>query len=229
MAPSNSTPTAHGLLTPQPTPHRNNNRKASPKLHDIPELATRYVPQRDYEEGVEYRNPSKFCVKPFFWNQWSPHDYMRFAEHLRVQFDPVPFAHETGKSVEEIKHLFSALVVNPLYSISLVHKRGEQGMRQIQKLFEEHGTSIRQWGMETHNEAEGGNEEILGELEGIEKNQVRLILNNGTKKVMHVDELNGFDRAYLEQTLSEKQQGILWQRAEGEEKDDGDVEWMLVD
>ncbi|KAK5017323.1 hypothetical protein LTR39_001609, partial [Cryomyces antarcticus] len=65
--------------------------------------------------GVQYTNPAKFSIKPPYWLSWTAKEYADFAEALTASFDPIPFATANGKTVEEVRSVFTSLVRNPLW------------------------------------------------------------------------------------------------------------------
>lgn len=178
------------LPTPDNTPEKN-------ALYRLPELADRYVAKTSTVEGIEYTNPKKFALKPAYWRRWTKRHYSAFAEHLRAKFDPLPFARETGIPVEEVKHLFSSLVCNPLYFADEAKKRGEEGMQEIMELYEKCGTRSRPWGVD-----ENGGKKMVGELHGVAPGIVKIILRNGSIGELKLSELSKYDERYLKETLT---------------------------
>ncbi|KAK3066273.1 hypothetical protein LTR53_017450 [Teratosphaeriaceae sp. CCFEE 6253] len=193
--PQPSTPSAESDCTPtHPT-----------GLYAIPELATRYIPQTSTADNVEYTNPQKFGIKPPYWKRWTPAHYGRFAEHLRSQFDPVPFAQEYQLPVEEVQHVFTSIVCDPLYDADEAIRRGEEGMVAIFSLSNKYGTPSRHWGRVIE---EG--KKVYGELAEVKTGVVVLTTVAGNKKAILLTDLVGEDVVYLKQALSEKDKAVLW-------------------
>lgn len=196
--------TTPSLPTPQPTPQKPRS------LYDIPEIAERYATKISIEEGVEYTNPYVFSLKPRYWRKWKPKNYIQFAEHLRQHFEPISFAQESSRPVEEIKHVFAALVLNPLYFCEEAKKRGEEGMKDIFELYGKFGTPSRPWGKKKKNK----DGKILpvqkGELSGVGVGSVQVILEYGSKKGLKLVDLSDADKKYLEDTLTDEDMKTLW-------------------
>jgi len=186
---------------PAVTPARNEQSS----LSHIPELADRYVPKTSSLDGVEYTNPRKFCLKPAYWRKWSQKTYVDFAETLRLQFDPVPFARDHNIPVAEVQAVFSAIVCNPLYRAGAASKRGEEGIQKLIEYEKEYGTPQRPWGQPAANGSR-----VLGELAGVKPGAVMLVRDNGSKHEITVAELNEVDVKYLKATLVEEDLRLLW-------------------
>lgn len=189
--------------TTQPAPHGLQTTQTS----------SRYAPSS--YDGIEYRNPAKFSLKPPFWQRWSSKDYINFAEHLRYQLDPVPFAKQTGIPVEEILHVFNAVVCNPLYEFKEAKKRGEEGMREVMEIYQsrKYATPRRPWGREEHEfvGAEPKEKRWLGELKGVREGAVELVLaSSGNEMVMWAWQLGEKDIKYLRETLGEEDYDKVW-------------------
>lgn len=190
---------------PEQLPGRNT---TSQKKDDLlsSEASNRFIPQT--VDGVEDRNPAKFSLKPPYWRKWDSKLYVTFAEHLRWQFDPTPFAKEHGIPVEEVAHVFNAVVCNPLYKPKEAARRGEEGMAAVMELYRapKYATPKRKWGKDA-----GGPKELLAELRGVQKGKVELIWGiSGNKKVVTLEELNEQDVKYLRETLSKEDKKVLW-------------------
>ncbi|TKA62147.1 hypothetical protein B0A55_10761 [Friedmanniomyces simplex] len=164
---------------------------SSRELHQIPEIAQRFAPKTSTAEGVEYTNPQKFSLKPPYWKRWSPQQYARFAEHLRGQFDPRPFAQEQGLPVEEIMHCFTSVVCNPLWDADVALRRGEEGMVAQMEAVGKYGTPSRSYGRE--------------------KGVVVLAIENGSKYRMRLVDLVEDDVKFLKELLSAKDKEVLWE------------------
>ena len=125
---------------------------------------------------------------------------------MRSQFDPLPFARQTGLPVDEVEHVFSALVCNPLYSAKEATKRGEEGMFEMMEFYAKYGTQTRQWGKD-----EEGAKQIRGELHDVGPGLVEVILEDGAKDRLKLSELSRSDIKYLKETLTDEHKGVLWQ------------------
>lgn len=196
---------------------RDGNAETAPKEQSnirTTEVSDRFAPVTI--DGVEHRNPKRFSLKPPFWRRWDSKTYIKFAEHLRYHFDPVPFAQEIGLPVEEITHVFHAVVCNPLYWPKEAAARGEEGMKEVMELFQatKYATPKRPWG----KGGEGG-KQWLGEISGVSRGKVEIVLkSSGNVKVMGLEELGGPDLKYLQDTLSEEDWKALWGKGKGEKE-----------
>lgn len=198
--------TAETLTAPQPTlPTPTTTPIKNPALQALPELADRYLAKTSTAEGIEYTGPMKFTLKPAFWKKWEGRQYVALAGYLRAQFDPVPFAKETGLPVEEVKQVVNALVCNPLYFADEAKKRGDEGMQALFELFNKYGTTSRPWG-----KAYGEKKRVLGELYRVEVGVVEVILSSGSKIALKLTDLSDGDVQYLTETLTEEDKASLW-------------------
>ncbi|KAK4898714.1 hypothetical protein LTR27_003887 [Elasticomyces elasticus] len=184
-------------------------------LHDIPELADRYIPKVSTVDDVEYTNPSKFCLKPPFWNRWQPRQYEKFACYLRETFDPTIFAREEGMPVEEVQHVFTAIVCRPLRDAGEARRRGEEGMAELMEAAKKHGMPFRRYGKEERGEdGKLVKQRIYGELIGVEKGGIVLALRNGNKHIMPVAELVDEDVTFLFVNISAQDRLVVWETAD---------------
>lgn len=131
--------------------------------------------------------------------------------HLREQFDPITVSKELDRPVEEIKHLYDALVVNPLYDYQEAIQRQEDGMAQIMASFNvrnEDGSDAqnRPWGEKN----EAGNR-YGGELSGIETGLIKVIgASSGIVREFKLSQLSIADKKYLQYTLTADESRTLW-------------------
>lgn len=169
------------------------------ELYKTPELADHLVPKYSTLEQVEYSNPRKFCISPGYWQKWSAPDYKNFIEHLRLQFDPKPFARATGKPVEEVTHMFTHLVAAPLYNASEAKKRGEEGMAELFDLYRRKGQPYRPW-------CDGKG---IAKLYKVAPGRVLLITKTGNKIEKRLDDLGRADIKYLEDTLMQEDKKLV--------------------
>lgn len=189
------------LPTPDPTPQK-------PKgLYDHPEIAERYAAKT--VDGVDHTNPQKFTLKPACWKSWKPRHYAKLAEHMRAQFNPFPFAEEEGLPVDEVKHVFSGLVCNPLYFADEATRRGEEGMGDLIELYTKYGTPTRAWGKPMI--VDGVKTAVYGELSRVSAGKVELITRKGSKTTMKLSELTEVDKKYLKDTLTNSDKMTLWE------------------
>ncbi|KAK5174590.1 uncharacterized protein LTR77_001671 [Saxophila tyrrhenica] len=213
--------------TPQGTPQQPqtpaSSKKQPPNLYDIPaavipedlEPAERYTPRKvkaadtNTDTDITFSNPQTFCLKPAFWRRWKPKHYALLAECLRQQFDPTHFARVTGLPVEEITHVFSAVVADPLYDGEEACKRGEEGMTALFELAREFGAVNRERGVRKGMKVGEG---VVGELEGVGEGKVRVIVekSGGGGKVLGVGELGEGDVRYLGQKLTKEDRGTVF-------------------
>lgn len=179
----------------------NANATRNKALYDLKELSPRY--HTTY--STEFKNPEKFSIKPAFYIRWKAHDYINLAEHMRYQFNPIPFAREADKPVQEVDLIAARLVFNPLYDASEAMKRGEEGMKQILATFKKSATPSRVWADKT----------VKGELDGIKTGgSLRLVLKDGSLKYLTFDELDATDTKYLDRTLSKGDWMLFYGRDE---------------
>ncbi|KAK3656582.1 hypothetical protein LTR56_002930 [Elasticomyces elasticus] len=184
-------------------------------LHDIPELADRYIPKVSTANDIDYTNPSKFCLKPPFWNRWQPRQYEKFACYLRETFDPTIFAREEGMPIEEVQHVFTAIVRRPLRDAGEARRRGEEGIAELMKEANKHGIAFRRYGKEERGEdGKLVKQRIYGELIGVEKGGIVLALRNGNKHIMPVSELVDEDVTFLFVNISAQDRLVVWETAD---------------
>ncbi|USW52765.1 hypothetical protein Slin15195_G060840 [Septoria linicola] len=216
-APTNTTSAANGLTnTPRPArPSANSRLPDTPRrLCDLPEYANRYQPIFSTLEDVVYRDSHKFCLKPPYWERWSDADYLEFAHQLQL-VDLRPMARALNKPVEEVLHMYDGVVVGLLKDASKASKRGVQTMKSWFKLYRESGTPTRIW----------TDTKIQGELEDITCQTIHLILEDGNKGKITLDQLNKADYAWIHENILLQNRKILSGMADGEESkydtDDG--------
>ncbi|KAK5128044.1 hypothetical protein LTR85_005161 [Meristemomyces frigidus] len=189
---------AQSLPSPPPSA-----KKDPPDLHSLLELADQYIPRTSTAEQVEYSNPKKFCVKPAYWKRWDACTYASFANELRSQFDPVPFARKHRIPLEEVQEVFSAIVCNPLYDAAEAKRRGEEGMQELLDAYNKYGTPSRRWG-------KVGGKIVEGELARIEEGVVVLTgRETGNKCKLPAVQLNDADIEDLRATVTESEMEML--------------------
>ncbi|CAK1365237.1 unnamed protein product [Cercospora beticola] len=174
----------------QPTPRR---------LYDLPEYADRYTPIFSTLEEVVYRDPYAFSIKPPCWQKWSAEEYRAFADYLEL-VDLKPLSRILGKPVEEIYHMYHTLVTGPLLDASNARRRGEEGMKSLFELHNNHGTPNRSW------TAEG----IRAEFEAATFLTVHLILEeSGIKRKIKLADLTNDDFSWIKQNVPLEQRKVL--------------------
>ncbi|EMC98878.1 hypothetical protein BAUCODRAFT_382967 [Baudoinia panamericana UAMH 10762] len=176
-------------------------------LHKIPELAKRYVPATLMPDGTLYISPKKFSVKPPYWQRWTGQMYECFGEYLRSQIDLKPFAQANKLPLEEVMHVFTSLVVNPMRDAKEATKRGEEGMQEIIDMANKYGTRSRRWGRPISSTDP---RRLTGELTHVEKGAVVLNCTNGNKRRVKVDDLVEEDIEYLRKVLLKGHWQLLW-------------------
>ncbi|KAI7542422.1 hypothetical protein KC331_g7985 [Hortaea werneckii] len=154
-------------------------------------------------DGVEIKNSHKFCLKPPFWERWSAAHYAQFADDLRAQFDPVPFARRWGIPVEEVRAVFHAVICNPLYDAEEATRRGEEGVMRLMEFAKRHGTPTRRCGKQ-------GGKRVLGEFDGVKNGQVLVIgAATGNEYCISPEELSKLDEEYLRHAMGEDSLSLL--------------------
>jgi len=202
------------LPTPDPTPQKTSG------IYSIPEIADRFVPKRDLADGIEFTNPERFRLRPAHYHEWTAGQYARMAEDVRTQYDPTSLAIEEGIPLDEVKHVFSFVVMNPLYWLKEASARHYAGMRKAIEAKEAFGTPVRPWGKAVKTkvklEREGKQierevfKQIRGELSRVGVGCVELILDDRSKKVLGFEDLVHADEKYLEATLTKPDIKKLW-------------------
>ncbi|KAI7182520.1 hypothetical protein KC343_g12529 [Hortaea werneckii] len=146
-------------------------------------------------DGVEIKNPHRFCLKPPFWKRWTAAQYAQFADEIRAHFDPVPFAREWRIPVEEVRAVFYAVVCNPLYDAEEATRRGEGGVMRLMEVAKKYGTPTRRWG-------KPGGKRVLGEFDGVKNGQV-VVIGEATGNEYHIsrEELSQVDEEYLQHAI----------------------------
>ncbi|KAI6869217.1 hypothetical protein KC343_g12690 [Hortaea werneckii] len=194
-----STPPAfvQQLDEPPAAPHKT----AEEELPQPSESADRY--STIARNGVEISNSHKFCLKPPFWKRWTAAQYAQFADDIRAQFDPVPFAREWGIPVEEVRAVFYAVVCNPLYDAEEATRRGEEGVMRLMEFAKRHGTPTRRRG-------KPGGKRVRGEFDGVKDGQVVVIGEaTGNKYEISREELSQVDEEYLQHAMGEDGLSLL--------------------
>nr|OQO31386.1 hypothetical protein B0A51_02176 [Rachicladosporium sp. CCFEE 5018] len=166
--PQQRTAANSALSTPTPvtlTPQR--------LLKDIPVLSPRY--HNTYSSPLSttpLKDPSTFSLKPPYWQRWPTSMYTALAQEFRRQFDAEPFAAAHGKSVEEVEHIFHALIYEPLQSQSeKVRKVCQARVEKRMKLLNDCGEKLRKWDI--------GKSRVTAELYGVKEGVVVFVNEKG--------------------------------------------------
>ncbi|TKA79357.1 hypothetical protein B0A49_01004 [Cryomyces minteri] len=152
--------------------------------------------------GVQYTDLAKFSIKPPYWLSWAAKEYADFAEALTASFDPIPFATANGKTIEEVRSVFTSLVRNPLWDASEASRRGKTGMQQLFESHNKFGTPIRKWGKDTGKIA-------MGELLGLKDERVVLMTKSGEEATCSIHDLSADDMKYLDGVLNQQDKEYL--------------------
>lgn len=173
-------------------------QKPATSLQSNPPIASKYVPSYvSPTSSVKIKDPKQFSIKPPFWKRWAPSRYRRFADHLRKTFDPVPFAEQEEITVEEVQHLHTALVVEPLHDET--EKMGavaEQRVEQYFKTYAIRGSESRKWA------SFDGKESVGGEMVGVRPGIVQIIGDQGNYIEVRFKSLSEEDQAYVKNLVS---------------------------
>ncbi|KAK6439836.1 hypothetical protein LTR95_003954 [Oleoguttula sp. CCFEE 5521] len=187
------TAASSALNTPTPvtpTPQR--------LLKDIPVLSPRY--HKTYNSPLSttpLKDPSTFSLKPPYWQRWPTSMYTALAQEFRRQFDAEPFATKHGKSVEEVEHIFHALIYEPLQSQSeKVRKFCEARVEKRMKLLNDCGERMRKWDI--------GKTRITAELYGVKEGVVVFVNEKGEETEAVFRKLGIADQEYIKGLASEE-------------------------
>lgn len=173
-------------------------------LQKIPAIAPEYVPVYvSPHSPVKLRDSKQFCIKPPFWKRWPKHQYLALANYLEENINLVPFAEQEGLTVEEVQHVYQAVVVEPLRQET--DKLAEVSQKRIEKMFKAfdrlEGKSWRKWG-----DGEGGVEADLG---GVRPGIVQLTGKSADLIEVPFRKLNDIDKEFVLSLLPEKELAIL--------------------
>ncbi|KAF2716779.1 hypothetical protein K431DRAFT_335305 [Polychaeton citri CBS 116435] len=213
LAPPTVSPNTRSMTVSPPSSHPTNRSDdvtglRAKALYEVPEMHQRYIQETDPETGVYLKNRQRFCIKPPFWDRWTPNRYRDFAEHLRQAFNPIHFAKYEDLPVEEVQQVFYAIVVKPLINTYEARRRGERGMMELFDLFNEFGTPMRFWGKE--------GQKLQGEIDRVEPGVALLVSGQGHAVRLHMEDLSRDDRGYLKRTLTDSDLRIFFGAEKGE-------------
>jgi hypothetical protein len=193
LRPANPTPAA--AAAPQ---------KSLSTLHKIPAIAPEYVPiYVSPDSPVKLRDSKQFCIKPPFWKRWPKDQYLALAHYLEENIDLVPFAAQENLTVEEVQHVYQAVVVEPLREET--DKLSVVGQKRIENMFKAYdktkGKSWRKWG--------DGDSSVEADLGGVRPGIVQLTGKNADLIEVPFRKLNDVDKEFLLSLLPEEELAIL--------------------
>ncbi|KAF2206864.1 hypothetical protein CERZMDRAFT_102927 [Cercospora zeae-maydis SCOH1-5] len=196
-------------------PNRPSNVQDTPhSLYNSPEYADRYTPIHSTLDQVSYRDPHRFSLKPPFWQKWSTQEYHAFANYLEL-VDLKPISRMLDKTVEEVYHMYKAVVVGPLLDARKARSRGEKGMKSLFENYNNNGTPNRAWTTES----------IRGEFDDVSFQTIHIILEeSGFKKQIKLRDLTNEDLDYIKKNVVIEHRKILsglsngaWNKCETED------------
>ena len=179
-------------------------QKPPSALHKIPTIAPQYVPVYvSPDSPVKLRDSKQFCINPPFWKRWPKDQYLALAHYLEENINLVPFAAEQGLTVEEVQHVYQAVVVEPL--LQETDKLAAAGQKRIQTMFKTYdktkGKTRRKWGDEGNS--------VEGDLGGVRPGIVQLIGKNADLIEVPFRKLNKVDQDFVLGIISEEEHAIL--------------------
>jgi hypothetical protein len=208
---SSTTPASQRLPSDQtsrpanPTPATASTpQKPLSDLQKIPAIAPQYVPiYVSPDSPVKLRDSKQFCINPPFWKRWPKDQYLALAHYLQENIDLVPFAEQESLTVEEVQHVYNAVVVEPLFVET--DKLAETGQKRIEKMFKAFdktvGKTWRKWG--------DGNSSVGGDLGGVRPGIVQLTGKNADLIEVPFRKLNDTDKEFVLSLVSEEELAIL--------------------
>jgi hypothetical protein len=194
--PANPTPTA---ATTAAVPE-----KALSALQKIPAIAPQYVPVYvSPDSPVKLRDSKQFCINPPFWKRWPKDQYRALAHYLEENIDLLPFAAQENLTVEEVQHIYQAVVVEPL--LDETEKLAAAGQKRIENMFKAYdktkGKSWRKWG--------DGDSSVEGDLGGVRPGIVQLTGKNADLIEVPFSKLNDVKKDFVLSLISEEEHAIL--------------------
>lgn len=169
-------------------------------LANIPAISPRYVPTYvSPDSNTKLRDPKQFCIKPPFWRRWPAARYTRLANHLRENFDPVPFAEQEHLTVEEVQHVFNAVVTEPLSDeAEKICGVAEKRMVRVFQAMNDRGVQMRVWS--------GG---LRGEFVGVRPGVVQLVGEVGEMLEARFEDLSKENKQYVLGLVGEEEMAKL--------------------
>ena len=191
-----------------PTPNKATTAAAPQKplsdLEKIPAIAPKYVPVYvSPDSPVKLRDSKQFCINPPFWKRWPKDQYLALAHYLEENINLVPFAEQQGLTVEEVQHIYQAVIVEPL--LQETDKLAEAGQKRIETMFKTYdktkGKSWRKWGDEDSS--------VEGDLGGVRPGIVQLTGKNAELIEVPFRKMNKTDKDFVLGMISEEEHAIL--------------------
>lgn len=196
LRPANPTPNkATATAVPQ---------KPLSALQKIPAIAPQYVPVYvSPDSPVKLRDSKQFCINPPFWKRWPKDQYLALAHYLEENINLVPFAEQQGLTVEEVQHVYQAVVVEPL--LQETDRLAAASQKRIETIFKTFdktkGKSWRKWGDESSS--------IEGDLGGVRPGIVQLTGKNADLIEVPFRKLNEVAQDFVLGMISEEEHAIL--------------------
>lgn len=196
-----------------PTPNKATTTAAPQKplsaLQKIPAIAPQYVPVYvSPDSPVKLRDSKQFCIYPPFWKRWHKDQYLALARYLEENINLVPFAEEQGLTVEEVQHVYQAVVVEPV--LQETDKLAEAGQKRIETMFKTYdktkGKTWRKWGDEDSS--------VDGDLAGVRPGIVQLIGKNADLIEVPLRKMTKADIHFVMGLISEEERAILMRQSD---------------
>lgn len=195
-----STPQRRSTATTTTTPQR-----STSKLNQTPVIAPAYVPKYiSTDSPVKLKDPKEFCVRPPFWKRWPTSRYVRFATFLQENVDLVPFAETEGLTVEEVQHVFHAVVTEPL--LDETEKLAGMAAKRMESMFELLNPKV---GLARGRVWRGEASSVQGELCGVRPGVVQLANENGELIEVPYGKLVKADQEFVLKAVTGEERGVL--------------------
>ena len=196
---SGSTTPASASFTAIATP-----QKSLSTLQKIPAIADAYVPVYvSLESPVKLRDSKQFCINPPFWKRWPKDQYLALARYLQENIDLVPFAEQESLTIEEVQHVYQAVVVEPL--LRETDRVSIEGQKRIETMFKTYtravGLSWRKWGDE--------NSSVEAQLGGVRPGIVQLTGKNADLIEVPYIKLTKADKEHVLSLVRDDERAIL--------------------
>ena len=173
-------------------------------LLKIPPVAPAYVPVYvSPDSPVKLRDSKQFCIHPPFWKRWPKDQYVALARYLQEKIDLVPFAEQENLTVEEVQHVYHAVIVEPL--LVETDKLAVVGQKRIECMFKAYDRGVgmiwRKWG--------DGESSIEGELGGVRPGIVQITGKKADLIEVPWRKMTKADKEYVWSLLPEAERAIL--------------------
>jgi hypothetical protein len=173
-------------------------------LLKIPPVAPAYVPVYvSPDSPVKLRDSKQFCIHPPFWKRWPMDQYVALARYLQEKIDLVPFAEQENLTVEEVQHVYHAVVVEPL--LVETDKLAVVGQKRIERMFKAYdkdvGMTWRKWS--------DGESSVEGELGGVRPGIVQITGKKADLVEVPWRKMTDADKKYVWDLLPEAERAIL--------------------